>query len=149
MTDGLDVIIIDDEKEICDVIKETIGTFYTWGDIRVFTSIDEAVKYCMNCDTGIKIFILDVFVGQRNGFGFLDDIAERYPSAKMDTIMISGNADTDVVNMCVASGVNYLLEKPVKPYALQLAVRSILAKYLDFAKRILSDPALAENISRI
>ncbi|MEA2101911.1 MAG: response regulator [Thermodesulfobacteriota bacterium] len=149
MIDGLDLIIIDDEKEVCDVIKETIGTFYTWGDILIFTSIDEAFEYCMDCDTGIKIFILDVFVDQRNGFSFLDDIAEKYPSAKMDTIMISGNADADVVNMCVASGVNYLLEKPVKPYALQLAVRSILAKYLDFAKRLLNDPSLAESISRI
>jgi hypothetical protein len=51
--------------------------------------------------------------------------------------------------MCVASDVNHLLEKPVKPYALQLAVRAITSKYLDFAKRLLRDPSLAESIARL
>jgi hypothetical protein len=47
----------------------------------------------------------------------LDAIDEKYPTAHEDAIIISGNANDDVVNMCLASNVNYLLEKPVKPYA--------------------------------
>jgi hypothetical protein len=53
------------------------------------------------------------------------------------------------VDMCLASNVTYLLEKPVKPYALQLAVRAITAKYLNFAKKLLRDPSLAQSISRL
>jgi hypothetical protein len=63
--------------------------------------------------------------------------------------MISGKASEDVVDMCLASNVTYLLEKPVKPYALQLAVRAITAKYLNFAKKLLRDPSLAQSISRL
>jgi hypothetical protein len=63
--------------------------------------------------------------------------------------MISGNASDDVVNMCLASNVNYLLEKPIKPYALQLSVRSITAKYLDFAKKLLQDSAFAESVAKL
>jgi AmiR/NasT family two-component response regulator len=63
--------------------------------------------------------------------------------------MITGNANDDVVDMCVASGVNHLLEKPVRPYALQLAVRAIVSKYLKFAKLLLNDQEFAENIERI
>jgi CheY-like chemotaxis protein len=66
-----------------------------------------------------------------------------------DAIMISGKASEDVVDMCLASNVTYLLEKPVKPYALQLAVRAITAKYLNFAKKLLRDPSLAQSISRL
>jgi len=51
--------------------------------------------------------------------------------------------------MCLASNVNYLLEKPLKPYALQLAVRAITAKYLDFAKKLLIDQRFAENVARL
>jgi hypothetical protein len=51
--------------------------------------------------------------------------------------------------MCLASNVNYLLEKPVKPYALQLAVRAITAKYLDFAKKLIRDPDFAESVARL
>lgn len=62
--------------------------------------------------------------------------------------MITGNANDDVVNMCVASDVNHLLEKPIKAYALQLAVRSIVSKYLKFTKRLLQNPAFADSVSK-
>ena len=48
--------------------------------------------------------------------------------------------------MCVAANITYLLEKPVKAYALQLAVRAIVNKYINFAKRLLEDPDLAGDI---
>jgi hypothetical protein len=51
--------------------------------------------------------------------------------------------------MCVASNVNYLLEKPIKPYTLQLAVRAITEKYLDFAIKIMKDPILAASVARL
>ena len=49
--------------------------------------------------------------------------------------------------MCVASDITYLLEKPIRAYALQLAVRAIVTKYLKFAKRLLDDPVLAGNVA--
>ena len=149
MSDGLDILIIDDEKEVCDVLSSHIRKFYTWGDITTCTDVERAVSYCRSRPGSIMIFVLDVFVGDSNGFLFLDAIADKYPNACHVTIMITGNANDDVVDMCVASGVNHLLEKPVRPYALQLAVRSIVSKYLKFAKLLLNDPEFAGSISRI
>ena len=149
MSDGLDIVIIDDEENVCEVLAEQIKTYYTWGEIITFTDVDRAISYCLARQSGIMIFILDVFVGQNNGFYFLDAISEKYQSAHYDTIMITGKADDDVVDMCVATGVNHLLEKPVRPYALQLAVRAIVTKYLNFAKRLLQDPDFAESVEKI
>ena len=149
MSDGLDVIVIDDDPGICEVIAELIESFYTWGNILTFSDADKAVSYCLNRDVGVAIFIVDVFLGGLSGFYFLDAIEEKFPSVHEDAIVISGNASDDVVNMCLASNVNYLLEKPIKAYALQLAVRATTGKYLDFAKKLLQDPSLAENIARL
>ena len=149
MSDGLDILIIDDEKEVCDILASHIEKFYTWGDVTTCTDVGRAISYCKSRPGSIMIFVLDVFVGESNGFLFLDAIADKYPNAYHDTIMITGNANDDVVDMCVASGVNHLLEKPVRPYALQLAVRSIVSKYLKFAKMLLNDPEFAESIERI
>ena len=149
MSDGLDVIIIDDEENVCEVLKEQIKDFYTWGEIISFTDVDKAIYYCLNRDSSIMIFILDVFVGNNNGFFFLDAISEKYRWAHQDTIMITGKASDDVVDMCVASDVNHLLEKPVRPYALQLAVRSIINKYLRFAKTLLRDSDFADSVDKI
>jgi response regulator of citrate/malate metabolism len=149
MSEGLDVIIVDDDPNVCEVLSEIINRFYVWGDVFVFTSIDEAVEYCLLRSSGIAIFVVDVFLGEKTGFMFLDMIAHKYSSAPEDTVMITGDASDDVVNTCVASGVNHLLEKPVRAYALQLAVRSIITKYLNFAKKLLEDTAFLQQCSRI
>ena len=149
MSDGLDVIIVDDDQSVCRVIASIINKFYTWGNILTFSDVDEAIFYCLKREIGVAIFVVDVFLGGKSGFLFLDSIEERFPSVHKDTIIISGMASDDIVNMCLASDVNYLLEKPIKPYALQLAVRAITGKYLVFAKKLLQDSAFAESIARL
>ena len=149
MSDGLDVIIIDDDKGICEIIKELVESFYSWGDVVSFSNADEAIDYCLQRDVGVAIFIIDVFLGGLSGFYFLDAIEKKFPTAHEDSIIISGNASDDVVNMCLASKVNYLLEKPIKPYALQLEVKAITGKYLDFAKKLLQDSTYAASIAKL
>jgi CheY-like chemotaxis protein len=149
MSDGLDVIVIDDDKGICEVITELVESFYSWGNVISFTNADKAIEYCLQRDIGVAIFIIDVFLGGLSGFSFLDAIEKKFPTAHEDSIIISGNASEDVVNMCLASRVNYLLEKPIKPYALQLAVRAITAKYLNFAKKLLKDPTYADSVASL
>jgi DNA-binding NarL/FixJ family response regulator len=149
MSDGLDVIVLDDDPGIGQVIKELIETFYTWGRVFSFSNAEAAVAWCLKREVGLGIFVVDVFLKDMSGFFFLESIERRFPSAWEDAILISGNASEEVVDMCLAANVTYLLEKPIKPYALQLAVRSITAKYLNFAKKLLRDPALAKSIARL
>ena len=146
MSEGLNVIIVDDNKEVCQLVFDIIKRFYTWGEVIAFTDMEEAIVYCKSQKSSVSIFVVDVFLNNSTGFSFLDSISERYPMAYEDAIMISGNASDDVVNMCVASNITYLLEKPVKAYALQLAVRAIVNKYIKFAKRLIEDPDFAEDI---
>ncbi len=148
MSDGLDVIVLDDDPGICEIIAELIESFYPRGRVHYFSDPDKAISFCMKRDIGVAIFVVDVFLGGLSGFYFLDAIEEKYPTAHQDTIIISGNPSDDVVNMCLASNVNYLLEKPVKPYTLQLAVRAITAKYLAFTKKLMQDSSFAESVAR-
>jgi response regulator of citrate/malate metabolism len=149
MPEGLDVVILDDDPGISQVLKELIETFYTWGKVFDFSNAEKAMAWCFKREVGLSIFVVDVFLKGMSGFFFLDSIEPKFPSAHEDAIIISGRASEDVVDMCLASNVTYLLEKPVKPYALQLAVRSITTKYLNFAKKLLRDPSLAKSISRL
>ncbi len=148
MSDGLDVIVLDDDPSVCEVITEIVRRFYAWGHVIPFTDMAEAVEHCKTREAGVAIFILDVYIGDGTCFTFLDEITDLFPMAYEDAVIISGNASDDVVNMCVAYDITHLLEKPVRAYALQLAIRSIVNKYLNFAKRLLQDPELAENVAR-
>jgi response regulator of citrate/malate metabolism len=149
MSDGLNLIIVDDDPMMCKLLSEMIERFYSWGAVIAFSDPTEAVSYCQSQETGVAIFVLDVFLEHTTGFNFLDAVVNKFPMAPEDTIIITGNASDDVVNMCVASDITYLLEKPIKPYALQFAVRAIVAKYIRFAKRLLVDPLFAESVARV
>ena len=149
MSGGLDLIILDDDSSVCNIISDIVKSFYTWGDVISFVDVDEALSYCQGCDIGVGIFIIDVFLGGQSGFDFIKKIEEKFPSIYEDAIIITGNADDEMVNKCISSNVNYLLEKPIMPYALQLAVRSIAMKYMTFAKRLLRDPVFAADVSKI
>ncbi len=148
MSEGLDVIVVDDDKNLCTVTAETIKRFYTWGDVVTFNKVDEAIAYCLSRETSIAIFVLDVFLGEQSGFAFLDAIKTKFTSAPEDTIIMTGHASEDVVNMCVASDVPHLLEKPIKSYELQLAIRAIVAKYMKFARKVLHDPEFAALVAK-
>jgi DNA-binding NtrC family response regulator len=149
MADGLDVIVVDDDPTVCELVTTVVKRFYTWGDVISFSDSKKAIQFCLEREIGVAIFIVDVFLGGVSGFFFLDSIEEKFPTAHSDAIIITGNASDDIVNMCIASDVNHLLEKPLKPYALQLAVRAIAEKYLKFAKKLFQDPDFAKNVSDI
>ena len=113
---------------------------------QIKSDIDDAIAYCMSRDMGVAVFVLDIYLGEKSGFDFLDQIVERFPSAREDTIIITGNASNEVVNRCISSDVTYLLEKPIRSYALQLAVRAIVMKYVKFAKRLFRNPTFAARV---
>jgi len=92
---------------------------------------------------------VDVYLSDKTGFVFLDNISEKYKSVYEDTIIITGNASNEIVNMCLDSDVYHLLEKPVRMYDLQLAVQSIATKYLRFAKILQKDPEFARWVNAI
>ena len=149
MSDKLDVIIVDDEPSVCQVTADMVSRFYQWGEVISFTDIDQAVSYCLGREVGVGIFIVDVFLRSESGFSFLNRIKPTFPVAHEDAIIITGQASDEIVNQCIAADITYLIEKPVRFYALQLAVSAIVQKYIAFAKRLLNDPSFAANISNL
>lgn len=145
----LDLIILDDEPEVARVLGLMAEEFYSWGKVRVFTDYLEARTFCFNRGASLGIFLLDVYLGEYSAFDFIEAVRLHYPMAPDDTIVITGLADESIVESCLVAGVGYLLEKPVKPFSLQFAVRTLVSKYVRFAPKLMSDPALARDIQRI
>ena len=149
MPKGLNVVILDDDPQVCSLLEQMTRRFYTWGEVHPFTDYLEARTFCFNQESSIGIFVLDVFLGEYSAFDFIEAVSVHYPMAPQDSIVITGNASDDIVDTCVAVGVNHLLEKPIKRYAYQCAVRAIAAKYLGFAQRLMNDPAFAKEVEKL
>ena len=148
MSGELDVIVVDDDPSMCEVLSSMLRSFYEWGEIIAFDHVDEALSYCLSREVGVGIFIVDVYLEDQSGFAFIEKIKDKFPVANEDCIIITGDASNEVVDRCISSDVTYLLEKPIRQYALQLAVRAIVMKYMKFAKRLMQDSALAANVAR-
>jgi hypothetical protein len=43
MSDGLDIIIVDDDLSVCKMMSEIIRGFYSWADIIGFNDVNEAL----------------------------------------------------------------------------------------------------------
>jgi hypothetical protein len=86
MSGGLDIIIVDDDPSVGNLLATIIKKFYTWGEIIVFTDVDEAIQHCLNRDVGVAIFIVDVFLEDKTGFFFLDAIEKKFPTSHEDAI---------------------------------------------------------------
>ncbi len=149
MSDNLDVIVLDDDPQMCSLLTEMLKGFYAWGNIHSFTDFREALSFCQRKKAGVAIFILDVYLGKKTAFDFLDQIGDKFAWAAEDAVIITGNASDDIVNMCIASNINYLLEKPIKGYTLKFAVRAIAGKYIRFAKRLIHDPDYAKRVAEL
>lgn len=149
MSKGLDVIIVDDDPAVCEITARLVNKYYVWGDVYVFSNIEEAREYCLLREGNIAIFIVDVFLGDSTGFMFIDSISEKYHFVYEDSIMITGDANDEVVNTCIAADINHLLEKPVRAYALQFAIRAIVSKYLNFSRKLLDDPCFANMVAEL
>ena len=82
MSDGLDVIVIDDDPGICEIIVELIESFYTWGKVSCFSNPGEAISFCLGRNTGVAIFVIDLFLHGLSGFYILYAIEKKYQTAK-------------------------------------------------------------------
>ena len=149
MPTGLNVIVVDDDRDVLAFLQEVLESFYIWGDVLAFDDQEAAAAYCLEQPPGVAVFILDVYLGSCTAFDFLDRVRARFPMAPQDAVIITGNASDEVVNACVEADITHLLEKPMRPYALQLAVRSIVSKYIKFARRLLTDPDFADRLPAI
>jgi response regulator of citrate/malate metabolism len=149
MPDGLDLIILDDNVQVAQLMGRMAQKFYTWGEIHVFTDPLEARTFCFNHGGSLAIFVVDVFLGETTAFDFLESVHVHFPMAMEDSIVVTGQASEDVVNMCLAADVTHLLEKPIKLFSFQLAVMSIANKYVRFAARLMREPQLMEKVQRL
>lgn len=146
---ALEVIVLDDNRVVAEMIQEMIERFYTWGRVHSFTSISEARRFCLKREARVAIFILDAYLENGTGLGFIESLAEEYPLAAEDTVVVTGMANKEIVERCLELGITHLLEKPVSPYGLELAVRSVVAKYTNFLNTLSQDPAFEEMVKNI
>lgn len=104
---NLDVLVIDDEPEICDIVQEILSDQH----VHCHTTTDPGKAIRMLEDEPISVIISDVVMPGCNGVDLLDEVRQHSP--RTPVILMTGQADERSRQMAVRRGVFDYITKPL------------------------------------
>ena len=114
------VLIVDDDREVCDVVQEMISY---WG-IKTKIVTDPNMVANQVSDSFYNIVLLDIVMPEKSGFDLIPEIRSLSPDTKI--IVMTGYADTEKAIRAIKLGVFDFLEKPITMELLSHAVKRAL-----------------------
>lgn len=119
-----DVLIIDDDKGICDVLKEYCHNMGCFKNIIMAHDGITATQKLRN--QKFSVILLDMNMPKKSG---LDLLAEFEPGAlnqKESVLIVSGTLEKDLIAKIIENGVKTFLVKPFDETAFQDRVLKVL-----------------------
>jgi two-component system OmpR family response regulator len=120
----MDVLIVEDEREVAELIRESLGRLgYASRIATDAIEADQALR-----DSNADAVTLDLGMPGRSGVDWLEQIAAERPDLARRTVVITGMAlESELVRRVARCGAG-ILAKPFSQIALEDAVRTQIAR---------------------
>lgn len=115
------ILIVDDEKDICETLKELLED--EGYSVETANSAAIALKYNF---FQIDTVILDIKIGKDDGITLLKQIKEIHPA--LPVIMITGHGSIELAAQAFKFGAYEFIEKPLRLVNVKTAVRNAVEK---------------------
>ncbi len=106
----IDVLIIDDDKNICSIIKEYLTEMNCFRLIVEAHDGSVATQKLQNQKFGL--IILDMNMPKKSGLDLVKDLESTSANKKDNVLVISGTLDRDLIAKTIQRGVKNFLVKP-------------------------------------
>jgi response regulator RpfG family c-di-GMP phosphodiesterase len=116
-TEKHNLVVIDDEKFICEIIKEILSTVEKY-NARYFTSPARAIKYIRTHP--VDLVLTDFFMGKQSGMDILEITRKMHPEAAV--IVMTGHPTIENVVSVLKLGAFDYIVKPFKLESLELTI---------------------------
>src|SRR5271170_8395202 len=121
MTDNGHILVVDDQREICDLVQEYLsGEGY-----RVSTAQDGAEMRRLMAQSPVDLVVLDLMLPGEDGLTLARWLRE---SSRIGIIMLTGRVDVVDRIIGLEMGANYYLPKPFHPRELLATVKAVLRR---------------------
>lgn len=121
-----DVIIIDDDKEVIEVLKmycENLGCF------RFIVTAKDGVEASMKLSNQkFALILLDINMPKKTGVDILKELDKNANNSPDSIVIVSGELNKNVLSQAMVKGVKNFLVKPFDENAFQEKIRQVLAK---------------------
>ena len=119
-----DVLICDDDKDICEIIKVYCDNMGCFKNIVMAHDGIMATQKLRN--QKFSLICLDIAMPKKSGYDLISDVEVGGINSKESIIIISGTLEKDLIAKIIANGVKNLLVKPFDEKQFQEKVLKIL-----------------------
>ena len=125
-----DAIIVDDDKNICEVLKNYLEDMGVFRNIIIATDGSVAASKLVN--QKFALILLDINMPKKSGLDLLKEFDKVNPNSVKNVLVISGELEKHVLAVAVQRGVKNFLAKPFDQ-------ESFKAKVIDTLKLAFKD----------
>ena len=119
-----DVLICDDDKDICEIIKVYCDNMGCFKNIVMAHDGIMATQKLRN--QKFALICLDISMPKKSGYDLISDVEVGGINSKESIVIISGTLEKDLIAKIIANGVKNLLVKPFDEKQFQEKVLKIL-----------------------
>ena len=119
-----DVLIYDDDKDICEIIKVYCDNMGCFKNIVMAHDGIMATQKLRN--QKFALICLDISMPKKSGYDLISDVEVGGINSKESIVIISGTLEKDLIAKIIANGVKNLLVKPFDEKQFQEKVLKIL-----------------------
>jgi len=119
------ILIIDDQKDICEMIKDILGDNYE----SLTASTGNEALHILEEKTP-SLIICDIIMPEMDGIQFIGKIKANERTKYIPVIMLSSKSDIESRIEVLETGANMFINKPFHPHYLKVAVDNILQNHI-------------------
>lgn len=123
--EGLTVVLIDDEDQVRHSIKTQLNSWEL--HVHDFNNFPDALSHLKHTTHWPDVIVSDYELGDMTGLNGIAQVKQSHPNKKLAYLLISGNTSKQVQMKAKEHGIN-LLQKPIKPVQLKVALRQVLKR---------------------
>ena len=110
MDDKIKVIVVDDNKEFCQLLKEYLNEKANLEVVGVGYNGNEGIELLKNNEA--DVLILDLIMPHLDGIGVMEEMNEKGISNEVKTIILTAFGQEKVTQKVVSLGADYYIMKP-------------------------------------
>ncbi len=132
MKKNIDIIIVDDNKEFCQLLSEYFSLQDDVNVLGIAYDGQQGLELIHNTDA--DILILDLIMPYLDGIGVMEEMNQRGLNKDMKTIILTAFGQEEITQRLVELGASYYIMKPFD-----------LDKLLERIKQMINPPAVRGN----
>ncbi len=147
MTDSISVLIVDDNVELCELIKKKLSTMEGMKTIGVAHEGTSAIDMINELEP--DVILLDIIMPKLDGLGVLEQMRTRKAAKRPLTIVFTAIGSDVIIRKALELGADYYIMKPFDINILESIIMQLIIDNRSMPKRVSIEDQMEKAITEL